>query len=295
MYKGLCLEGGGVLGCGHVGALQVLKEKGIVNNLTHFSGASAGSIIATFLACKIDIDDIEKEIFNIDFSTFKDDSYGVIRDIYRLCEEYGWYKGDALEECGAKILEKYVGNGDITLKEIHDRFGTYLLIPYVDVTLKKCIDVDHFTHPNLKVKKAVRRSSGIPLFFKSDVEVDANDIIHYFVDGGTLDNYPIRKLYKHLPKEQVIGIKLISNQKTDISHLERPKVTPSNLVEFIEILITMLHDQALKVHIDDDDWKRTIKVDIGTLSATHFKITKEEKQYLLGQGKTGAITFLNFV
>jgi len=293
--KGLCCEGGGVLGCGHVGALEVLSSEGILDGITHFSGSSAGSIISASLACKIPLDIIKEELLKVDFNSFKDDSFGYILDIVRLCSEFGWYKGDALETWFGDMLQKHVGSSEITLKEVFEKYGTFLIITTVDVNKGKCVYMSWKTHPDLKLKKAVRRSSGIPVFFKADHEKDIKGIIHYFIDGGTLDNYPINSLNDELDPSQVIGIKLISTlelYEIDNIHIPIDDLPPDNFVHFVRILIAMLHNQALKVHIKEGDWKRTIKVDVKNISSTNFAICDKEKMFLIEQGKNASIDFL---
>ena len=46
----LVLEGGGIKGIAHVGALQALKEKGLYDTIKHVAGTSAGSQVATLYA-----------------------------------------------------------------------------------------------------------------------------------------------------------------------------------------------------------------------------------------------------
>src|SRR5574344_943128 len=45
MNVGLALSGGGAKGAAHIGVLQALEEENV--NITHISGTSSGSIIAT--------------------------------------------------------------------------------------------------------------------------------------------------------------------------------------------------------------------------------------------------------
>jgi NTE family protein len=306
--KGLVLEGGGVAGVAHTGVLEQLDNDHILDGITHFAGSSAGSIVAAALACKIDIASVKEILYNTDFNTFKDDSYGFVMDVWRLCREFGWYKGDALEEWFGGILEKHTGSADITFKEAYEKYGTYLVITMTDINLGSTVYVDHFTHPDDNIKTIVRRSSSIPIFFKADSQVLPTEILeedgklvtkslrHYFVDGGLMDNYPIDSLYKQLEKDEVVGIKLLTN--TQLSEMNNPHVTVDRQphrdpISFIMCLITMLRNQLLKTHINEDDWKRTIKVDIGNVSATDFNISDDVKDTLMEQGRQAAIEFFN--
>jgi NTE family protein len=61
---GICLSGGGARGAYQIGALQALKELGILDRTVAFSGASIGAVNATFVTT--DAMDIAKELwFNV--------------------------------------------------------------------------------------------------------------------------------------------------------------------------------------------------------------------------------------
>ncbi len=55
----------------------------------------------------------------------------------------------------------------------------------------------------------------------------------------------------------------------------------------------MLRNHALKIHIDESDWKRTTRVDVGTISATDFNLTEDEKVFLLKRGRKGTLESLH--
>lgn len=302
--RGIAFEGGGVAGIGHVGALEEMQKNNLLNDVKYLAGSSAGSMVAGLLGCNIPIDVIHDYIFNVDFNEFKDDNWGVIQDVFRLYTEFGWYKGDALEDWYGKILKEHCGNENITLKQIYDEYGKYLILTMVDIN---CGEVKYMTpesYPYMKLKVAVRRSSSIPIFFKADSEVlptqvkegKTEDVRHFFIDGGTLDNYPIHVLYKYLPKDEVVGMKLMSSE--ELSKIGNPSLPenpypPVNIFEYLEILITMLRNHALKAHVDEDDWVRTIKIDIHTISATDFHLSEDDKKLLLQQGVLAVQKFFN--
>lgn len=49
-FRNLIFEGGGVKGIAHVGAMQVLQQRGILNHVQRVGGASAGAINALIYA-----------------------------------------------------------------------------------------------------------------------------------------------------------------------------------------------------------------------------------------------------
>src|SRR5439155_24508627 len=55
------------------------------------------------------------------FREFMDDSFGVIRDINRLVEHYGWFKGDAFSDWMRKQVYSLCGDAEITFAELEAR------------------------------------------------------------------------------------------------------------------------------------------------------------------------------
>jgi predicted acylesterase/phospholipase RssA len=70
--KFLALEGGGGKGFAYLGALQVLEEKGTLDQVTGVAGTSAGAITALMLALRMSSGDIDKELSTTNFDSFFD-------------------------------------------------------------------------------------------------------------------------------------------------------------------------------------------------------------------------------
>lgn len=305
-FKGMVFEGGGTAGVAHVGALQVFNEKGILPQIKFFVGSSAGAITAAALACNGQPDDLHDILFNTDFKQFQDDSRGVIRDIYRFITKYGWYQGDRMESWFGEVAKRLTGNPDITFQEVYDRYGNHLTITVTDINMGETIYLNNLNCPNMKIRTAVKRSSLIPFIFKADREkrqskvlqngkVITKNIEHYYVDGGLLNNYPIKQLDQILKPDEVIGFRLMSSlelYEMQIPGLNKP-MAPTNMINYITLLYNMLRSQALKVHINEKDWERTVKIDVGDITATDFNMTNDDKIFLIEQGRSAATKFLN--
>jgi NTE family protein len=297
--RGLAAEGGGVLGIGHVGALEVLEQKGVpLQKLEYIVGASAGSIIAAALACRASVSYIKDQLLNTDFSKFKDSSWNYCADICGLVQKYGWYYGNALEKWIAQIMQDLTGNSEITLAEVKERYHAHLIVVVTQVGSTGCrtLYVDYKNDPTLTVHEAVRRSASIPLFYRA-IFGTAGEV---YMDGGLLDNYPIDVLYRYLHPDEVIGLKLISTSELSevgtARHRTLRKATltpPANVLEAMVSIISALRNQALKYHIRTADSARTVKIDVGTLSPIDFELSKEDSQWLLDQGRTGASAWVN--
>jgi NTE family protein len=325
---GLVLEGGGTLGIAHVGALVKLEQMGYLRNFRFFAGSSVGSIISGALACGADAITIKNIMAGLDFEKFKDDSWNPVCDIARLLEKYGWYKGEYMQKWYRGVIETLTGDGDITLREIYDKYGNYLIITAFNVDKAVTEYYTPESRPDMPLHVAVRRSSGIPLFFEAMRTTPGqngdppDDDVYLIVDGGWLDNYPMHTLYHKLHPDQVVGFKLCNtsevydmmvydnvfnrqNKRAKINttcdrqvsriwdkRVEEPDAAGDiktidkvdNIIDFIFILMNSARNMAMKVHVHHDDWKRTVKINVGDFTATSFDMTAEEKKWLYQSG-----------
>ena len=209
--KNLVFEGGGVKGIAYVGALKVLKENGVLQNVKRFCGTSAGAISA-WLCCyyKDKLTEIERIQRRTKFKEFKDDDVGIVRDAHRLLNRYGWHKGDKFYQWTQDITKRRFKRNHITFQQLFEETGNELLVTGCNISKGKTIRFSKDHTPDLFVERAVRISMSIPIYFRAifiqdnnidtkgnirgnpgiDKEIDRQRDV--FVDGGVLDNYPIQ-------------------------------------------------------------------------------------------------------
>jgi NTE family protein len=295
----MAFEGGGPAALGHQGALEIFHERNLIPQIKYFSGSSSGSFPAAGLACGATVPQLKQLIMSVDLTKFLDDSPGFFKDIYRLFTKYGWYKGDFLEEWYGCVLKEICGKADITFQEAYQKTGNHLTITTVNMTTGQVVYMNHQNTPHLPVKIAVRRSTAIPLFYKPNLEKHSRSQKQpddYFVDGGLLDNYPIRCFDQILDHSEVVGFKLMSySEIKDLNNpyidLEQPS-SPNNLGDYVRRFLTMLINRNYKLHVDKVDWQRTVKIDVGSVSSLAFDLSEESKETLLVSGRQAAEKFL---
>jgi NTE family protein len=162
-YKiGLVLSGGGARGFAHLGVIKALNEAGIFPDV--ISGTSAGAIVGALYADGYS----PEEIFKITNSTSR---LGYMRPTVP--------RDGLLQIAGlVRILRTY----------LHAKTFEELKIPlYVTATDLNNGRVDYFHSGELA--NHVIASASIPVIFKP-VVIDNK----YYVDGGVLDNLPIKPL-----------------------------------------------------------------------------------------------------
>ena len=71
-FRNLIFEGGGVKGIAYIGAMKVLEEKGVMENVLRVGGTSAGAINATLVALGFTNDEQRGILQKLDFNNFMD-------------------------------------------------------------------------------------------------------------------------------------------------------------------------------------------------------------------------------
>jgi NTE family protein len=303
-FLGIVIDGSGPSAIAHIGAIQHLHQKNILGNLTHFIGSNFGAIIAMALTCNATPDYLYHEIALKDFNLLLDGGCK-LSNIYRTVTDFGIYKNTYITQWCEKILNDLIGNSDITFTQLYLQTTKFLEITVTDYLLGS-IYVNHLTHPNEMVKTWVTRSCLTSLLFTSDVgnviqhavdknyNLTSNITKHLYADGALLDGYPIHRFDNILPSRRVIGLKLTTSK--NLNQIQNSFIndnTPSNILELFPIIASMLRDQLLKIHLNTKDWKRTIAIDIGTISSNNYNLSSTDRKFLLNQGNICTENYIN--
>jgi NTE family protein len=282
-YKALVFEGGGSAALAYVGALTLLQKEGLLQHITHFAGSSSGAIYAAALGCGVSIPEITQTLHQTKTKLFLDHT-NVIGDLCRLYKKYGWYKGLYLEKWFGDFLAKYAGCSELTFAQAFAKTGKTLVITAVDMTSGTVLYMSHQTTPDLMIKEAVRRSTAVPILFCP--VASSNNL---FLDGGLLDNYPMQYMEETFFAEQkrsVLGLKLLSTQ--DFHELAQcDDKVPTNLGTFTLRILQMLYNKNWQLHVPNDQWVRTIKIDIGDHPPFQFELSDDQEQLLIDAGQLG--------
>ena len=317
IFKNLVFEGGGTRGIAYLGAMEVLKRKGILKNIKRIGGTSAGAINALLLGLNYSNDELKEILMDLDFKKFLDDSPGFIRDIGRLKSKFGWYKGDRFHNWIKDRIKKKTGNPNSTFKEIYDmkkehKFKDIYFIG-ANISTGFAEVYSYEDRPLMKVADAVRISMSIPLFFAA-IRKNEGDVC---VDGGLINNYPIklfdrekyvslnrrktkyyekynkilRKIYQEknllVYNKETLGFRLDSAKEIAVfrNHKEPDHKKIKDLFDYAFCLISTIRNIESSMHLHSDDWKRTIYIDTLGVNTFDFNINKTNKLKLVKSGK----------
>lgn len=281
-YDNLAIEGGGVLGIAYIGVIRELYRDGSIYGCKNFIGSSIGSLLALLLAIRTPISTIDAVIQGLDLRQFKDRTC-IFADLSRFLFNYGFYKGDKFLAFIRKTVEMVTNNPNMTFADVYRMYGTNLIITGTNISTGSLIYFNKETYPTMSIALAVRISGSVPYFFRP-IRYNGD----YYVDGGTLNNYPIN-YFKRNANESTLGLKLISDTDIMFEKGEMPAI--HNIKNFSSNLVNCVLNQALKIHVAEDDWKRTVKIFTGSLSYIDFDLTTKEKEALIEEGHRAIIAW----
>ena len=327
-FRNLVFEGGGVKGIAYIGAMEILAQRGHLNHITRVAGTSAGAINALIYALGYDIREQREILESTDFRDFMDSSFGLIRDIRRLARHFGWHKGEFFRGWLGDLIERKLGQREASFADLksHDNapdlyvIGTNLSTGFAEV-------FSHERHADMPLLDAVRVSMSIPLFFQA-VRLGARDEV--YVDGGVQLNYPIKlfdrqkyiaqgeecacrhtdyynrenarfllKRPGHSPyiyNCQTLGLRLDTTQEIALFRYDEPiQGKPiRRFTDYAKALLTAVMNQQEKMHLNSDDWQRTVYINTLDVGTTDFDIPDGKKAALVEQGIQGTETYLQW-
>lgn len=320
-FKNLVFEGGGVKGIAYGGALERLEEIGILDSIERVAGTSAGAITAALLAVGYSPKEISKIISETDFKKFEDNTFLYVRDIIRLIRDFGWNRGDVFEKWLGGLIKAKTGNENFTFINLYTKITEdtiingdttkykNLFVICSNITQQKAEVLSHETVPLMSIKQAVRMSMSIPIYFAA-TKNSQKDII---VDGGVTLNYPVNifdnaKYMETPPSDssnlfdaysfnyQTLGFRVDSIKSINYlqPNWETPPEPVKNLKSYVGALINFMMEIANKQHLSNNDWNRTIFIDSMDVKTTQFKLSKEQINNLIANGRNGVDYYFNW-
>jgi NTE family protein len=326
-FRNLVFEGGGIRGIAYVGALKALEKKGVLPGIERVGGTSAGAINAVLLGLGYTWEEIEFRLNSFDFEKIRDATRGFFPNVYRLAKKFGWYKGDYCLRTIAEFIHDKTGVTETTFKNVEDmRKERGFKLPYflgtdISAGVSDIFSAEHT--PEMCVAEAVRISMSMPVFFASV----RSDLGNVHVDGGVLDNYPIKlfdrwkyidskdylvpdyyqRLNSQLEEQDLEASSYVFNKETlgfrldtkeEISrfrdHEEPPQRKIKNVFQYSEALIRTVLDAQQSYHLHSDDWERTIYIDTLGVGTTDFHLDDEKKAGLIKSGYDCTMSYFDW-
>lgn len=310
MDADLVLEGGGIKGIAHVGAVEALQQHGY--RFRRVAGTSAGAIVAAFVAAGLRLERLRPLLMDqIRYDKVPDrrglNQVPVIGPALSLIFEKGLYNGDYLREWIRRWLREETGAeyfGDLRItddpgSDLPSRRSYRLVVIVSDVSRGLLVRLpwdyaQYGLDPDRQlIADAVRASASIPVFFKPVrlgwAPPSAN--VSYLVDGGALSDFPIEVFDRtdgRQPRWPTFGVKLSARPEPG-QLLHDVRGTISFLKSLFDTIVNG-HDQ---VHLADPCVsRRTIFVDTSYVEATDFLLERDVQDRLFQDGRDAAQAFI---
>lgn len=249
------LSGGGTRFPAHVGVLRALEELGV--GFRRLVGLSGGSIVAALYAAGATATEIEQWACETDF-----------RSLVRFAAPRLLFRGGM---CSGKTFEAWLDErlhgatfGDLDLD---------LAVVATDIRLRRAVVFSRDTTPELRVARAVRFSTGIPVLF--DYQRYGAAIL---VDGEILAN---EILLTETQRQETPAFTF------EVEAAIRPPSPPSRrfrLADYFSLLADTFTYATSTRRLGPWAWNHTVLIDVGTVPPVKLNLSIEEKRALVKRG-----------
>lgn len=301
----IVLEGGGVRGIGHVGAICAAEERGYT--WVNIAGTSAGAFVAALLAAGYSGQEMHSIMRDeVDFALFMRDR-GVDAlfpvKLTHLLLQGGIHTGNYIETfIREKVSQRGITTfGDLVMRRHEPKDSIYryrLTVIASDISSGQILrlpqDIQRFGYDpdEFEIARAVRMSSSIPFFFLPVIHKDRQGRSCLIVDGGLLSNFPVYLFDTQKdPSRPTFGFRLVDSLPT--ADCPSPVNQTDNVLEISHALLQTMLTAHDRLYMDDHTFARTIAIPVNGISGTKFNLSKEEADTLYQNGRNAAQEFFS--
>jgi NTE family protein len=274
-YKNLALSGGGVWGISYAGAFEALESLGILQQIQSVAGTSAGSLAGLLLALRYSSTEILQEIREANLGRIL--HHGNVNQIVR---HYGYYTGDYATELFYGWIQKKLGSSEATFGDLREAKGLDLRVYATNLNTRQVFEFSYRKTKRVALADAVRASIAVPLFFTA-IEIDDQ----IFVDGGTVFNFPL-VAYSRSEIDDTLGLAFAQSSVVAMEDQNDRDFGFRQPLQYVKRLATVLQRvQSPVFALHEDLQENTILIDTAGINSLNFRLTQEEKEQLIANGR----------
>ena len=202
------------------------------------------------------------------------------------------------------MIKNKTGNADITFDELHRKGFKDLYVAGTCLNKQRSVFFSYETYPKMKVRDAVRISTGIPLYFEAVfMDSSGNIFVHpkskqgldVMVDGGFLENFPIHIFDDPKIDSFTLGFRIDPDAqiKNDRENQILADMPVDNFREYMLAFYNIVIENLNRQQLTKADWQRTVSISDGDISPKIRKLSKEEINTLIENGRNAVKNYLN--
>ena len=270
------MSGGGMRGLAHIGALEVLQERGLLKAVKEYIGISAGSFCAFAICIGCTLAELRMASALLDFGRMQNINP---EDAFKFMESFGFDTGENMEKLLTVLLKAKGRSPTMTFTELDALGGPKLRIFATDLNTCMPKEFSALLTPGAEVRHALRASMSIPIYFTPVKDADG----HMLVDGGVITSMPFALLSRE-DRDTTLNIAF------NMDHMSCSEI-PS-LFSFLSQLYSSI--QRYQYVMLEKEWvHKTVYIPCGEFPATQFQATTDEKIALMDSGRRGMEAFLS--
>mgnify|MGYP000411522423 CR=1 FL=1 len=278
-FTKLVIAGGAIKSLSAIGSIAYLEETQLVDNIKHFIGTSAGSIICLFMVLGYKAQEIVKFLNE---NIVRDEVANVnIEDFFGIIDNYGLNLGKNLEVFLSSVVYEKLKVKDVTFLDLAKHTGKNIIVCVANLTKEKeefwCVD----TVPNMSVVKAIKTSCSLPILF-TPTKYNGD----LYLDGGLYNNFPIDYFSKSASDiKDILGINIVSSSKKTVDTFVDyiTKIFHTVINRLTKEYKNELNDNILTLQFEDEGWIsfKGMRIDISKETLEKYILTGYQEMKLL--------------
>ncbi len=265
-------------GLAHIGALEVLAERGLLRTVREYVGISAGALCAFCLCVGCSVAELRMVTELLDFGQIQ---HLEPDTMIQFPETFGLDTGANVEKLIRAILRAKGLAPTTTFSDLATARPELPRLRMFATNLNTCraVEMSAAATPGMEVLLALRASMAIPLYFCPVVEPATG---HLLVDGGVICHSPFKFLGAE-ERENTLAITFADTHKT----AEKVTTLPAFLLQLYYAVDYQYNEELT------EPWpENTMFLETGYVNTVHFNMGTEEKVALIGAGRASAERFL---
>lgn len=272
------LSGGGIRGLAHIGALEVLEERGALRAVKEYIGISAGALIAFCMCVGATLSELRMMVTVLDFGSIR---HLEPESILSFMETYGLDSGANLEKLARAVLRAKGLSPTLTFAELAAVKPSAPRLRIFATNLNTCTiaELSAATTPTMQVVAALRASTCIPIYFQPVVDPVSG---HHFVDGGIVSHSP----FTFLTAEEADSTLSIT-----FSDEHKPVGEIRDLKEYL-VQLYYAFDFYYNKELTGRRQRQVLFIRTGRRNSLDFELGQEQRVELINMGRKSAEEFL---